>query len=98
MAKATRIRANEASGSSVATTKRSPGLLAKSNICLSLQLFRGIDVHGQVVVVEVQHDRQGDGRLRRRHDDDEQGEHLALDRERRVEVGEGDEVDRGSVE
>ena len=65
---------------------------------VSLQLLGRVDVHGHVVVVEVQHDGQGDGRLGRRQHDHEQGEDLPFDLEGRVEVGEGDEVDVGPVE
>src|SRR6516164_8694832 len=52
------------------------------------QFLRGVDVHGGVVVVKVQHDRQRDGRLGRRQHDHEQGEHLPLYLEGRVVAGE----------
>ena len=46
---------------------------------LSFQFLGGIDVHGQVIVVEVEHDGQGDGSLGRGQDDHEQGKYLPFD-------------------
>ncbi len=50
--------------------------LGRGDSWLAFQFLGRIDVHGHVVVVEVEDDGQGDGGLGRRQHDDEQGEDL----------------------
>ena len=64
---------------------------------LPLQFLRGIHIHGQMVVVEVQHDGQSDGGFGGSQHDDKQGEDHTFDFKRRVVVREGNEVDIGAV-
>src|SRR6185312_3035260 len=53
------------------------------NLELSFHLIRFVHVHGGVVVVKVQDDRQGDGGLGRGQHHDHQREHLAFQTEDR---------------
>ena len=70
----------------------------------ALEVFGPVDVDGGVVVVEVQRDREGDGRLGGCQQDDEQCDHLPVQAQRRgtfaakVRRREGHEIDVGTVE
>src|SRR3990172_4555132 len=67
-----------------------------SDTCLPLHHVEGVDVQGVAVAVESDHDRETHRRLRRRHHDDKEDQHLAVECPRRP--GEGDEGEVHAVQ
>jgi hypothetical protein len=65
---------------------------------LSLQLICLIYIHGGVVVVEVQDDRQGNGSFSRSQDNHQECEYLSFEPECGVESGKRNEIDIRSVQ